>query len=171
MSQAASAFDPASFQKIWMDTIAKMGVSLPPAAAASPASAPSAEAMNQWAKQMQKAWLDAMSKWCDEYMRSPQFLEQMKSSMEQTLAFRRQMEDFIGKASNQAFSGSFMPSSADLLKALKDMETRLAARVDDLSDRVETLESGRKAPAAASSARKPASRRSAKSSRKSPRRK
>lgn len=170
MSQAASAFDPASFQKIWMDTLAKMGVNMPPAAATA-ASAPSAEAMNQWAKQMQKAWLDAMSKWCDEYMRSPQFLEQMKSSMEQTLAFRRQMEEFIGKASNQAFSGSFMPSTADLLRAVKDMETRLAARMDDLSDRVEMLESGRKSSAASAPARKPAPRRVAKAAKKSAKRK
>lgn len=127
-------FDPSSFQKVWMETLSKMGLGGPPAGSGG------AEAMNEWGKQMQRAYLDAMAKWSDEYMRSPQFLEQLKSSMEQTLAFRKQMEEFIGKASNQAFSGSLMPGPADVLKAVKDMESRMTSRIAEIAERVAALE-------------------------------
>src|SRR5262245_18445741 len=42
-------------------------------------------------RRMQSAFFDAMAQYAEQYMRSPQFLESMKKSMDQALEFRRQM--------------------------------------------------------------------------------
>ena len=48
-------------------------------------------------KRFQSAFLDAMARYCDEYMRSPQFLAVMKQSMDGALSLRQQPVDDGGR--------------------------------------------------------------------------
>ena len=104
MSEAdKSPLDP--FTQFWTDTMSKMGGS---AAAGSPVmpgmggaagSANPFEAMQEEAaRQMRRGMLDAWAKSCEEYLGSPQFLEVMKQSMDNALAFRKQVNEFLNQA-------------------------------------------------------------------------
>lgn len=109
-------------------------------------------------RQMRQAFFDSWQKYCEDYMKSPAFLDMMKQSMDNALAFRRQVNEFLGKALQEGQ----MPSRGDtdsILLAVRRMEERVLERMDSLSRRVEDLEArtgeaGRgAAPSAAAKAR------------------
>ena len=124
---ATQTFDP--FSKFWTDMMGRMGV---------PGAQPSA-ASNDWLKQMRKPFLDAMARQAEEFMRSEQFLTAMKQSMDNSLAAKQQVNQFLTKTL-QDFQ---MPSSSDMdniVLALRAMEDRIVGKLDDLVERVERLE-------------------------------
>ncbi len=126
-------FDPAAVQSAWQQMLGQFA-----RATGQPAPASMPEMPAEAFRQMQKAWLDAMARWADEYMRSPQFLEQMKKSLEGALAMRRQVEEFIRKATEQSYGGSL--GLYDAVGAVRDAESWLTRRLDEMDQRLVAIE-------------------------------
>lgn len=98
------------------------------------------------ARQMRGATFSAVSQWAEEFMRSPEFLTMMKQSMDATLSFRQQMNEFFTNLhhSTQGVARSDIDS---LLRSIRHLESRVldrledvAARLDDLDRRLDALE-------------------------------
>ncbi len=128
-NNGATSADPLS--QFWTDFFSRMGA--PPEAARM--SAPSPEASNEMLKQMQRVFFDAMAKYCEDYMRSEQFLTMMKQTMDKSLAFKQQLDQFLG----QAQKGMQSPARADiddLAGTLLKIEERVLDRLDALEMKV-----------------------------------
>src|SRR3954462_13916115 len=82
----SSPFDAAqTMANIWMDFATKIST-----AGLSPESDPP-----QAAKQVRGAVFDSMTQYSNQFLRSPQFLQMMKQSLDASIAFRKQMNDFL----------------------------------------------------------------------------
>jgi hypothetical protein len=123
------------FTSFWTDMMGKM------AAAGAPAPSPAKE----WSDQMRKACFDAMAEQADQFMRSEAFLGAMKQSMDNSLAWREQMNQFLTKGWSTA-QMSTRADADDMVRLVRGMESRLSAKLEELSSRIEQLESehGRK---------------------------
>lgn len=117
------------FTAFWSDWMTRMsGLGMAP-----PASAP------DMMEQMRKTFFGAMARHAEEFMRSDQFLGAMKQSMDNALAFKQQLNQFLTKNLQSAQ----MPSRSDtdhVVLLVRGMEERLAGKLDDLSARVAELE-------------------------------
>jgi polyhydroxyalkanoate synthesis regulator phasin len=90
-------------------------------------------------KQMQRAFLDAMARYADEFMRSPQFLDAMKQTLDNAMAFRRQMDEMM----TQTLRSAQVPTQQDareLADRLHGLERRVIERIDRLEQKVSALE-------------------------------
>lgn len=119
------------FSAFWANMMAAM-----PAGGAAPAVAPNQDETSQ---RMQQAFFDSWSQSCDEIMRSEAFLAGMKQSMDASLAFRQQVNQFLSKAMEE----SPMASRSDLesiMLAVRGMEKSVLGRVDTLAQRMEAIE-------------------------------
>ena len=129
-SSNANPGDP--FMRFWSDMMSNMAG----AGVTAPAPGPMPE---EAMRQMRQVFFDAWSRSCEEFMRSEVFLTMMKDSMDGALAFRKQLNEFLGKALNEGQ----MPSRTDMESitlAVRRMEERVLDRVEDLSRRVGELE-------------------------------
>jgi hypothetical protein len=121
----------AAFQKIWMDTFTKMaqaGLSF------SPENAPP-----EFLRQMRSGIFGALAKSWEEFMRSPQFLESMKTMMDNAIAFRKMSNDFLTQA-HHSLQGTAQADVDNVMLALRHLETRILHCVEDLSGRMDRLE-------------------------------
>jgi hypothetical protein len=124
------------FVRFWQDMMSQ--------AAGGPAGFdPAARMSSESLRQMRQVFFEAMSRACDEFMRSPPFLEMMKQTMDQSLAFRKQINEFLTSALQSAQAPT-QDDMGEILKTLHTIETGLLRRVEDLSARVASMESGRK---------------------------
>ena len=80
----------------------------------------------------------ALARTWEEYMRSPQFLEAMKQTMDNAIAFRQQTNDFMAKVRNELQAPSREDTDAALL-AIRHLETRLLDRLEELERAVGEL--------------------------------
>jgi hypothetical protein len=95
-------------------------------------------------EQIRRAFFDAMAEHAERYMRSEAFLNTLKHSMESTLAWQQQMNEFLHKN----LSAAQMPSHVDTdhsVMLIRGMEDRITSRLDALSERIDRLEHGRPA--------------------------
>jgi hypothetical protein len=121
----------ASFQKIWMETFTKMaqaGFSF------SPDSTPP-----EFMRQMRSGIFHALSRSWEEYMRSPQFMESVKTMMDNAITFRKMSTDFLTEA-HHSVQGTARVDIDSLMLALRHMETRVLDRVEELSTRMDQLD-------------------------------
>lgn len=121
----------ASFQKIWMETFTKMahaGLSF------SPDSTPP-----EFMRQMRSGIFHALSRSWEEYMRSPQFMESMKTMMDNAITFRKMSSDFLTEA-HHSVQGTARADIDSLMLAIRHLETRVLDRVEELSMRLDQLE-------------------------------
>lgn len=126
---------------------------------ASVASAFTPEAM----RRMQGAFFEAMAQYTEQYMRSPQFLEAMKRSMDQAMQFRQQMDDFLKSNMATAFESATGGSNSEILGAIRHSSALLQSQIAKIDARVGDLEAvitGK--PKAESSASKTSSKPAAK---------
>ena len=100
-------------------------------------------------KRLQGSFMDAMAQASDQYMRSPQFLEALKSSLDSGLQARRQMEEFVRRHMGDGLrEGAAAPfatppqAAAEVLSALNEIESRLSARIDALAARLDAAVGG-----------------------------
>jgi hypothetical protein len=125
-------FEQASaFQKVWMDTFTKMaqaGFSL------SPESAPP-----EFLRQMRGGIFHALSQSWEEYMRTPQFRESMKTMMDNAIAFRKMSSNFFTQAQHSV-QGTAREDIDNLLIAIRQAEARVLDRVEEMAGRLEQLE-------------------------------
>jgi hypothetical protein len=139
-----SAADPV--MQFWGDFMSRMGQA--------PGSSASAAASNESAKQMQRIFLDALAKYCDEFMRSEQFLGMMKQTMDRSLAFKQQVDQFL----TGAYQSAQAPSRSDtdhIAGLLRSVEHRLLARLDEVDQRVAAVEDTRSTGKGAGASRAP----------------
>lgn len=148
------------FTKFWTDMMSRMtsaASTMPGMAPASPPPPPPEEFL----KQMRQSFFDAWAKYCEEFMRSDQFMEMMKRSMDNALAFRQQMNEFMTKALGEGQ----MPSRQDtdaIMDVLRGFQGRVLDQLESLSQRVEALERRAGQPPAAATSSGGSSRRTKK---------
>jgi hypothetical protein len=117
--QQTSSHDP--FTQFWTDLASRMGM------AAQPAPPAAGDAM----KQMQRVFLDALAKYCDDFMRSPVFLEMMRQHMTNALSFQQQVNQFLTHAQRSAQPGAAAESAdlVEMVRGLRDQVERLERKV------------------------------------------
>jgi hypothetical protein len=111
------------------------GMPMDPSAAAQAFMSP--EAM----KRMQAAFYDAMAQYAEQYMRTPQFLESMKKSMDQAMQLRQQMDGFLKSNMATAFESATGGSHAEILGAIRQSTAQLQSQIAKIDSRVSDLES------------------------------
>ena len=160
-TEERTANDP--FGQMWTDFFSRMGT----AGAAAMPPMPSSAASNEAVKQMQRVFFDALAKYFDDFMRSEQFLNMMKQTMDRSLAFKQQVDQFLTKLHHGTQSPTTSEMS-DIAGILRHIEERLVRRMDALETKVAAVEEpGRTKGSARASQARPSSGRAAKSKSKS----
>lgn len=119
-----------AFAQMWTDFASKMaGAGFSFGADATPPEA---------ARHVRDAMFQAMAQYCEQYMRSPQFLESMKQSMDTAIEFRKQLNDFLTRAHHE-MQGVARSDVDALMVAIRRAETRVLARIEDITARLEEL--------------------------------
>ena len=100
------------------------------------------DAFRQLRTTMLRTWAD----YCDQFMRSNEFLALMKQSLDGAVQARRQLNDFLGRAQHELQGASrqdldkVMASLDRLERRLADESDGIAARLDELSERLTRVE-------------------------------
>ena len=135
----SSPFDAAqTMANIWMDFATKMTTAAVPSPEAGPPEA---------AKQVRSVMFDSMTHYADQFLRSPQFLDLMKQSLDASITFRKQMNDFLTSLHHQ--TQSVARQDVDSLQlSVRQAERRtleriesVVERLDEITQRLEKLES------------------------------
>lgn len=120
-----------AFTGFWTDFLNKMsgaGVTPPPQAQTP-----------DFVNQMRKAFFEAMSQNADQFMRSEAFLNSLKHSMDNALAWQQMMNDYM----QRSLAAAQMPSRADsdhVVLLVRGLEERVLSKLDAIAKRVEALE-------------------------------
>src|ERR1700751_2142177 len=120
-----------AFQKLWMDSFTDMAGVWSQYSASSPPSDEMSKMRGGMLKVLAETW--------DEYMRTPQFMEMMKASLNGTLDLKRMARDAMNRVHEQFEN----PSKEDIdgvLLATRHVERRLLDRLEGLDDRVAKLD-------------------------------
>ena len=121
----------AAFQKLWLDSFGKMADVW---SQYSPGSPPIDEM-----RKMRGGMLQVLAEIWDEYMRTPQFMEMMKASLNGALDLKRMAREGMNRVHEQFEN----PSKEDIdgvLLAIRHVERRLLERLEGLDDRVANLD-------------------------------
>ncbi len=140
------------FTRFWTDFMNRSG-----APGESTNGSEAAPAFGPAARQMQRILFDAMSKYAEDFMRSEQYLKVMKQTMDQSLAFKRVMDDFL----TQAHRGVMSPTRDDvddIASLLRGIEERVFERLGRIEERVAAMEAFQRSDRGANAS--PAQRRS-----------
>jgi hypothetical protein len=121
----------AAFQKLWLDSFANMASIW---SQFSPGSSPADEL-----RKMRGGMLKVLAETWDEYMRTPQFMEMMKASLNGALDLKRMARDGINRVHEQ-FENPSKEDIDDLLLAIRHVERRLLDRLEGLDNRVANLD-------------------------------
>ncbi len=126
------AFDQAAaFQKLWTESLVNMASVW---SQYSPVSPPVDEI-----RKMRGGMLKVLGETWDEYMRTPQFMELMKASLNGALDLKRMAREGMNRAHEQFEN----PSKEDIdgvLMAIRHVERRLLDRLEGLDERVVNLD-------------------------------
>ena len=125
---------------VWAEFASKLtsaGLTIDPAAGNSPP---------DMARHMRDATLSAIGQYAQQVMRSEQFLDMMKKSMEASINWQRQMNEFLTKAhhSSQSVAQSDVD---DLHRSVRHLEQRtldqieqIGCKLDQIAQRLEAIE-------------------------------
>ncbi len=125
---AKQTTDP--FTQLWTDMMGRMA-----GAAAVPIPTPGTD----FNEQMRKTFFTALSDYSEKYMRSEQFLASMKQMMDNSLALKQQINQFL----TGSLQAAQMPSRTDtdhIVLQLRGLEQRVMGKLDALTDRIDALE-------------------------------
>jgi hypothetical protein len=123
--------EAAAFQKIWLETLAKMAQV---SAAYSPGF-PATEIL----RQLRAGMLRALGEAWEEYLRSPQFTDGKRQWLDQAIDLRKLRNDHMARIRSEIQS----PHRGDIdsmMLAVRHLEQRLLGRVDELSGVIEQLD-------------------------------
>ena len=128
----------AAFQKLWLDSFADMASIW---SQFSPTSPPSDEL-----RKMRGGMLKVLAETWDEYMRTPQFMQLMKASLNGVLDLKQMARDGLNRVHDQ-LENTTKQDVDDVLMAIRHVERRLLdrlegidARVTNMDDRLETVD-------------------------------
>ena len=130
MSESTGSPGADPFTQFWTDTMGRMAG----------AGAASSKSVPDPTEQMRRAFFTSMAEYSDQYMRSEQFLKAMKQTLDNSLALKQQINQFL----TQSLQSAQMPSRSDtdqIVLLLREMEKRVTGKLEELSDRVASLES------------------------------
>jgi hypothetical protein len=120
----------AAFQKLWLESTSKL---MQAAFTFSPNSTPP-----ELVREIRDHILQALGESWNEFLRSPQFRENMRQWMENAVAFRAMSNDFLARARHEMQAPARDDIDAVLLN-LRHLETRILDRLETLSTQVEAL--------------------------------
>jgi hypothetical protein len=123
----------AAFQKLWTDSFANMASVW---SQFSPGSPPPDEM-----RKMRGGMLKVLADTWDEYMRTPQFMEMMKASLNGALDLKRLASDGMNRVHEQ-FKTPSKEDIDEVLLAIRHVERRILDRLEGLDDRVAKLDEG-----------------------------
>lgn len=124
-------FDTMSgFAQMWSDFAMKMMSS---GMAANPGSPPP-----QAAREMRSAMFRAMSEQCEQFMRSPAFLDSMKQSLGAAVELRTQLNDFLNQVHHEMQSVS-RDDVDTIMLTIRHFESRVLDRLEQLEQRIDAL--------------------------------
>lgn len=121
------------FTAFWQDMTGRMMSAGIPTAPSNP----SLETMNQ----MRRVFFDALAQHSEQFMRSEAFMKSMKQAMDASLAWQQTLSQTMQKG----LATAQMPSRSDiehLTGLVHGFEERMNRKLDELNDRIATLESG-----------------------------
>jgi hypothetical protein len=121
----------AAFQKLWTDSFTKMASMW---SQFSPGSPPADEL-----RKMRGGMLKVLAETWDEYMRTPQFMEMMKASLNGMLDLKRAARDGMDRVHEQ-FENPSKGDIDDVLLAVRHVERRLLDRLEGLNEQVANLD-------------------------------
>ena len=121
----------AAFQKLWLDSFADMASIW---TQFSPGSPPSDEL-----RKMRGGMLKVLAETWDEYMRTPQFLQLMKASLNGALDLKRMARDGLNRVHDQLENTSKQDVD-DVLMAVRHVERRILDRLEGIEERVTNLD-------------------------------
>ena len=90
------------------------------------------------ARDVRDAGFTAMSQAADRFMRTPQFLEMMKQSLDGSIAFRKQLNELLTQT-HHSVQGVAKQDVEGVTKAIRRVETRVLARIEELCDRLDAV--------------------------------
>ncbi len=131
---AKAAEQVTAFQKMWMESIMQLTQTVFNNAPDS--------ASPDMLRQMRSGIFQSMARSWDEFLRSPQFLEGMRQWMDGTTGLRKMRNEWMGRVRNELQA----PSRDDIdtiMLSVRHMEQRLLARVEELSQRIDSLNGSR----------------------------
>ena len=140
-------FGADAFTRMWTDFATKMTEA---GLAFSPQVTPP-EAFRQLRSTMLRTWAE----YCDQFMRTDEFLAMMKQSLDGAIQARRQLNDFLGEVQHHLQGASrqdldkVMTALESLQRRLTDERDAIDARLDELGERlagVERTAAGRNGP-------------------------
>jgi hypothetical protein len=152
-----TAEQAAAFQKIWMESMSKIMQT----AFTFGSDSPPPDVL----KQIRSGIFQALAQSWEEFMRSPQFTENMKQWMDAAINFRKMSNDFMAKVRNEMQA----PSRDDIdtvMLTVRHMEKRLLDRIDDLANQISALNNRSNGQAGKSASQATRSRRKAQKARK-----
>jgi hypothetical protein len=157
----------AAFQKMWTETMSKAALA---AFTAGTAKAPAPESL----RQVRAGILQVLAASWEEFMRSPQFLESMRQSLDNTVRLRQMSNDFLARVRKETQS----PSRYDveslgmmvhhLERRLLDEIEELSAQVTALNQKLDAAGNGRATAARAGRAKSSAPKRRARAAKSKP---
>ena len=92
----------------------------------------------QMTREMRDAMLNAMGEQCNQFMRSPQFLEMIKQSMRASIDMRKQMNDFLGRMHHD-MQGASRQDVDQIMLSLRHLEHRIVDTVDRVDERLDAI--------------------------------
>ena len=126
----SSPFDAAqTMANIWMDFATKIGNAGMPSPESGPPEA---------AKQVRGVLFDSMTQYTNQYLRSPQFLELMKQSLDASIAFRKQMNDFLTSLHHNT-QGVARQDVDSLQLSVRQAERRTLERIESVVERLDEI--------------------------------
>jgi hypothetical protein len=90
-------------------------------------------------QQIQRRWLDALSRCFDEFMRSPAFMEQMKNSLKTVTDLKGLHDQMVQDAARQ-FGIPLVGDVAGLFERLHSTEQTILNRLQAIEDRLKAIE-------------------------------
>jgi hypothetical protein len=92
----------------------------------------------QTAREARTAVFEAMGRYTDQFMRSPQFLEYTRSSLDGSMQIREQLNDFLTRMRHE-LQGVAKQDVESVLAGVHQMERRVIERLDALDRKIEEL--------------------------------
>jgi len=135
----------AAFQRIWTDTLSKLSM----AGLAVDPSAPPPQAFKDVRKQM----FQSLTQSWEQFLRSPQFLEIMKQSMDNLLGVKKLTAEAMTKARHDT-KGVASDDIDNLMLSIRHMEKRLLDRMETLEQLVQQSLNAKPTPASPKKAAK-----------------
>jgi len=91
-------------------------------------------------RRMQAAFLDGMAQYAEQWMKSPQFLESLKRTMDRALDIRRQMDDFLQSNMASAFETATGGANSEVMGAIRQSTAQLQEQMARIVERLDDLE-------------------------------